>query len=250
MRTSGQHTWLPLLPVVPKGRHRANPGESAISALLCSIPSPLARPSQHHSGPSGSQREPPALPPFMRGLGLLRAAQAAAQAAQGPAALGWPAGLPPALQLTSLLGFRMQQAAGFARHRGDDEEEDEELAEAEAHHRRHRHSRLSHSQRVALAMHKLQAAEEQQERDAEEALRAMEEELLEELRERTPVTYERRQQIRRLLRSMGRDGSDAASSFVTRRAAPRAAGRLRVLDMAAAVRASRAVAACMALRLR
>lgn len=159
----------------------------------------------------------------MRGIGLLRAARAAAEA---PAALGWAgpgsAGLPPAaLQLTSLLGFRMQQAAGFARHRGDEEEEEEELAEAAAHHRPHRHSKLSHSQRAALAQRKLEAAEKAKAEEEEvltpAELLQVEEELLEELRQRTPVSFARRQHIRRLLRSLGRDDSeDAAGAFVTR----------------------------------
>lgn len=161
----------------------------------------------------------------MRALGLLRAAR---QAASGLEALGSsqellaacaPAAAPVA-QLTSLRAFQAQQTAGYAaRHRGDEEEEEEELAAAAHSSRPHRHSKLSHSERRQLFERRLQAAEAEaaETEEAVAALEAAEGELMEGLRTRTPVTHARRQHIRRLLGTLGRDGeADTAASFVSR----------------------------------
>lgn len=161
----------------------------------------------------------------MRGLGLLRAAR---QAAEAPAALGWappacPASWAPAAaaaQLTSLLGFQRQQVAGYAKHRGDEEDEEEELAAAAAAHHPHRHSKLSHSERRLLIQRKLDTAAAAEEEDlavAEAELQAVEEELMEGLKARTPVSYARRHQIRKLLDSLGRGAADdSVTAFVTK----------------------------------
>ncbi|PRW56846.1 30S ribosomal S5 [Chlorella sorokiniana] len=146
--------------------------------------------------------------------------RAVRQAAAGSEPLGsiqllqcGPGGAPLA-QLTSLLGWRVQQAAGYAaHHRGDAEDEEEELAAAAHSGRPHRHSKLSHSARRQLIERKLAAAEEEA---AEAALEEEAEALMEDLKSRTPVSYARRQQIRSLLSDLGRDAADdSAAAFVT-----------------------------------
>ncbi len=153
--------------------------------------------------------------------------RAARQAAAGSEPLGsiqlrsCGPGAAPLAQLTSLLGWQVQQAAGYAaHHRGDAEEEEEELAAAAHSGRPHRHSKLSHSARRQLIERKLAAAEEEEEEEQRLAAAALEEEaeaLIGDLKSRTPVSYARRQQIRSLLSDLGRDAADdSAAAFVTR----------------------------------
>ena len=154
--------------------------------------------------------------------------RAARQAAAGgeplgsaPQLLSCGPGAAPLAQLTSLLGWQRQQAAGYAApHRGDAEEEEEELAAAAHSGRPHRHSKLSHSERRQLIERKLAAAAAEEEREELAVEEALEEEagaLMDDLKSRTPVSYARRQQIRRLLSSLGRDArDDSAAAFVTR----------------------------------
>lgn len=127
-------------------------------------------------------------------------------------------GAAPLAQLTSLMGWRWQQGAGYAaHHRGDAEEEEEELAAAAHSGRPHRHSKLSHSARRQLIERKLAAADQEALEEEEAALEGEAQALLEGLKSRTPVSYARRQQIRSLLSSMGRDAADdSAAKFVTR----------------------------------
>ncbi|KAI7844101.1 hypothetical protein COHA_002241 [Chlorella ohadii] len=152
--------------------------------------------------------------------------RAARQAAAGSEPLGsiqlrsCGPGAAPLAQLTSLLGWQVHQAAGYAaHHRGDAEEEEEELAAAAHSGRPHRHSKLSHSARRQLIERKLAAAEEEEEEDQRLAAAALEEEaeaLIGDLKSRTPVSYARRQQIRSLLSDLGRDAADdSAAAFVT-----------------------------------
>ena len=142
----------------------------------------------------------------MRFLGLLNRAAAA----------GWPAGSLPALgstclaeagaaacprQLTSLLGFRCQQQAGYAASRRTDEDEDDAegtvaaAAAAAAGGARH----VAHSKRRSMALRALEREQEGGEEGSEDTV------------------MRRRRQIDRLLHGLGRGGSaDNATQFVSR----------------------------------
>lgn len=152
---------------------------------------------------------------------LQRAARQAVAGSEPLGSIPCGPGAAPLAQLTSLLGWRVQQAAGYAaHHRGDAEEEEEELAAAAHSSRPHRHSKLSHSARRQLIERKLAAAEQEEEEEQQLVEAALEEEaeaLMEDLKSRTPVSFARRQQIRSLLSTLGRDAADdSAAAFVTR----------------------------------